>query len=553
MTWRIDDPQGNEAGKIKHLIVPYTRGQGLDLGCGPWKAYPHFISVDNFDEWRGLEWAPDVRGDCTDLSMFADASLDFVFSSHLLEHLDNTEAALAAWWRVIKPGGHLVLYLPHKHHYPNIGEHGANPDHRHDFLPEDIIGHMERVGGWDLVRNQTRVQDCEYSFFQVYRKGKGKHHKHSWKSQEATEDSAPRCLVIRYGGIGDMIMASSILPGLKKQGFHVTLNTTPRGHEIIRADPHIDDFLLQDIDQVPNAELGSYWQALGNEFDHVVNLCESIEGALLALPDRRNFALPPDARDMVMNVNYLEFTHKIAGVPFPLQQKFYPTGIEAGRARAFRRSLGPGPVILWALSGSAVHKAWPWTDNVVVWLLEQHPNARIILCGDPRSQVLEMAIIQKLAEKFLGLDAETSDGMKLSELLGLLKTHWGGENKVICTSGAWSIRDTLSIAREVDMVVGPETGVLNAVGLEEVAKVLMLSHSSAENLTKHWVNTITIQPTAGCHPCHRMHYGWEYCPQDEKTGAAECASSIEPQRVFNAITVRLSSQAPAPRLIAASS
>ena len=101
MSWHIEDPQGNEAEKIRHMIVPYTRGQGLDLGCGPWKAWPHFISVDDFDEWQGAidsdtgrPWHPDIIGNATDLKMFADNSLDFVFSSHLLEHIEDTEATL---------------------------------------------------------------------------------------------------------------------------------------------------------------------------------------------------------------------------------------------------------------------------------------------------------------------------------------------------------------------------------------------------------------------------------------------------------------------------
>ena len=33
MVWRIDDPQGFEADKVRFEIVPYTRGIGLDLGC----------------------------------------------------------------------------------------------------------------------------------------------------------------------------------------------------------------------------------------------------------------------------------------------------------------------------------------------------------------------------------------------------------------------------------------------------------------------------------------------------------------------------------------
>ena len=47
MVWRAEDPQGNEAAKVKWDIIPYTRGIVLDLGCGPHKAFPHFIGVDS--------------------------------------------------------------------------------------------------------------------------------------------------------------------------------------------------------------------------------------------------------------------------------------------------------------------------------------------------------------------------------------------------------------------------------------------------------------------------------------------------------------------------
>ena len=47
MTWDIKTSEGNEAEKIKWELVPYTRGLGLDIGCGPCKAFPHFIGVDN--------------------------------------------------------------------------------------------------------------------------------------------------------------------------------------------------------------------------------------------------------------------------------------------------------------------------------------------------------------------------------------------------------------------------------------------------------------------------------------------------------------------------
>jgi hypothetical protein len=51
MTW-ANDPKKNrafqfgEAGKIRWEVVEYTRGAGLELGCGPVKLFPHFIGID---------------------------------------------------------------------------------------------------------------------------------------------------------------------------------------------------------------------------------------------------------------------------------------------------------------------------------------------------------------------------------------------------------------------------------------------------------------------------------------------------------------------------
>lgn len=540
MTWNNKDPQGRESEKIKHVIVPYTRGHGLDLGAGPWKAWPHFVSVDNHDEWSGLDWRPDIESDCTDLSMFADGGLDFVFSSHLLEHLDNTAAALREWFRIIKTGGHLVLYLPHKEFYPNIGEDGANPDHKHDFLPGNIIEIMSMVGGWDLVEAQNRNERTEYSFLQVYRKMKGTKHQRSHETRNPK--NKPTCLVIRYGAFGDLIQASSVLPGLKEQGYHITMSTTPKGHDVVAHDPHIDDFSIQDKDQVPNEQLGDYWSALGQEYDKVINLSESVEGTLLGIPGRRTHAMPYAARHVLMNVNYMDFVHSLAEVPPPHKPHFYATSIERKKAAEYRRKLGPAPVIVWTLSGSSLHKSWPWAGEVAAWLLE-NTDAKIIYEGNQQTQLMEIGIVKMLLDHFLGIGFDDASKMKFSEMLLLLKEHFGGVNRLLCMSGARTIRESMAFIEHANLLIGPETGMLNAASMLPMPKIVMLSHSSHENLTRDWVNTLAIEPKGvDCYPCHRMHYDWELCSEEPLTGAAECAAAITPQEVYKAIVSALGLQ-----------
>ena len=106
MTWNLDDPQGNEAAKCRWDVVPYIRGKGIDIGCGPNKVLPHAIGIDSCKdvELFGLDFKPDlVCEDAADLAI-PDGDLDFVFSSHLLEHIPYWEGALREWWRVLKVG-----------------------------------------------------------------------------------------------------------------------------------------------------------------------------------------------------------------------------------------------------------------------------------------------------------------------------------------------------------------------------------------------------------------------------------------------------------------
>ena len=259
MTWKIDDPQGNEAAKVRWDIVQYTRGQGLDLGCGPHKAFPHFTGVDNLKDVGlfGIEVSPDkVVESCENLVEFEDVSQDFVFSSHLLEHIEDYPAALKEWWRVIRPGGYLVLYLPHKNLYPNVDTPGANPDHKHDFDPRMIKDVMHGMGGWSLLVNEVRDEGAEYSFLQVWEKRADSQQINRWMSYK--NPGRKRACVVRYGGFGDMLQAAGVLPALKAQGFHITVMTTPRGANIIESDPNVDEFFIQDDNQVPNHLLGDF-------------------------------------------------------------------------------------------------------------------------------------------------------------------------------------------------------------------------------------------------------------------------------------------------------
>lgn len=487
MAWSADLPEGNEARKIRYDIVPYTRGRGLDLGCNMWKAYPHFIGVDNIDikdptlaphDVYGYRLSQDVRADATDLSMFVSGSMDFVFSSHLLEHIEDTEKTLREWWRVIKVGGYLVLYLPHSDFYPKMGEPGSNPEHVHDFYPKDIVEAMKRVGGWDLVVNETRSGDDEYSFYQVFRKTADKAHTFS----HANKKPPKTMCIVRFGAFGDMIMVSNILPGLKRAGWHITIMTTPRGELVLRNDPHVDDFILCDTNQVLNEELPAFWSVWEKKFDRWLNLSESVEGTFLSMPGRAQSFWPASLRREFLSWDYLEFHHKLANTKFEPAARFYPTKKEKAKAEKRRARIG-GKVIVWCVDGSSVQKMWPHMDSAIARILISTNDWKVVTVGDRVSSMLE--------------------------------SGWEKEPRVVKKCGKWSIRETLAFAQTADIVVGPETGVMNSVAFLPIGKIIFMSHSSPENLVTHWVNTHALEPEGTpCWPCHKMVYSWRDCIRD---------------------------------------
>jgi SAM-dependent methyltransferase len=94
--------RGNAKEWIEEKAKKYCRGRGTDVGA---------------DQWP-LEGAIPVRNETDQnaykLDKFEDSSLDYVFSSHCLEHLDRWYEALELWVRKLKTGGILFLYLPHE-------------------------------------------------------------------------------------------------------------------------------------------------------------------------------------------------------------------------------------------------------------------------------------------------------------------------------------------------------------------------------------------------------------------------------------------------------
>lgn len=510
MTWSLENSKNDESSKIRWETIPYFHGRVLDIGCGAYKTFPHWIGVDNGHHWGPMGVDVLVKDACN-LDLFSGQSCDAVFSSHLLEHIEyeKVPAALAEWIRVTKQDGYLMLYLPDADQYPAVGHKYANSDHKWDVTYDKVIAAMEQVKrGWDLVDFQVRSQDDEYSLWFVFKLIQGREHKFSF----LTPNIQKTCAIIRYGAIGDQIMTSSLFPSLKEQGYHITCYVQAgQGYEAIKHDPHVDRFIIQGKNEIPPQFLNEFWGYTRKKYDKWINLCESIEATLLASPGRANWEWPNELRQKYLDRNYLEWTHELAQVPPPYRPKFYSTQDERAWAQKKKSQFGRRN-ILWSLAGSSGHKVWPHLDTVIAGIMLEYPDTHVVLVGDEYCQILEVG--------------------------------WDKEPRVHCMSGKWSIRESMAFAEVADIIIGTETGLLNAAGSMNAWKIVTLSHSSANQLTKHWKNVIALnQPEGvGCnkHPCMQLHGAeghspWEDCPKEEATGTALCQFHVGPQMMFGAI------------------
>lgn len=520
MTWDIKNSQGFESDKIKFDVLPYLARGGLDVGCGPKKVWPHLIGIDSGKdvELFGVQMKPDiVVGNAEKLALFASESVEAVFSSHTLEHLDRWQAALAEWWRLVKVGGYLILYLPHRDFYPNIGQPGANPDHKHDFIPEDIqIAMLDIAPDFDLLVSEERNGGNEYSFLQVFQKKPA-----GFGQTFGYEQPKPGKTVglVRIGAKGDALWASSPLALLREQGYHTTVYVAHTGAEILRHDPNIDRLVMLPDGVLTDDELLEFWVHEAAKVSRWINLVGSVEQRLLFHRNSNEFFLSHALRHRFGNRNYLEMVHDYAGLPHDFRQKYYPSEAEMDWARDTRAKLPDGPLVVLNACGSGPAKTWPHAQQFMRLMAEA--GAVVVMLGDTRDLKLE--------------EIEQTAAGGLAVIPGI----------------DWPVRGALAFAQLADAVVATESLISNAVAFEPMLKVMLLSHSSNENLTKHWVNTAALEAgNVPCHPCHRIHASLAFCSKDTTTGHAACMASSTANTVADFVIEKLGMNAAPQRRMA---
>ena len=139
-------------GNAAQFAIPFAKqlckGEGYDIGCNkPEWAFPGATPIDiEFDD----PW---------DANNLPDGFVDYIFSSHCLEHVPDWVGTLSYWVDKIFAGGTLFLYLPH--YDQEYWRPWNNRKHIHVLTPEIVSHCLKALGCIEVFASE---RDLNHSF-----------------------------------------------------------------------------------------------------------------------------------------------------------------------------------------------------------------------------------------------------------------------------------------------------------------------------------------------------------------------------------------------------
>ena len=340
--------------------------------------------------------------------------------------------------------------------------------------------------------------------------------------------------VARMGGLGDNLMVSSVLPGLKARYGNVEVISKAPCHEVFLHNPYIDKLTIwPKDDEVGDMKVWSQnMRRRLAESDFAVHLSHSCESKLCFFDTQTEFDWPDKMRRKMAAHSYLGYIHDICDLPHKFAPNFFPAEHETVAAKEIIsriRAVRDAPIVGWCLSGSRIDKAYPGAAAAIARLLEF--NVNVMMFGAPGKEFLMAKEIERQLIQQTGADERGSAPGLYLAMSNNIETP------------DWPMRRSFSQLQMCDAVVAPDTGPAWAVAMRDMPKVILLSHASPLNITTGWRNTTTLhadQTRVPCHPCHKLHDSFLTCRKAKEVDASACMADISVNAIVSAIRTQLS-------------
>jgi SAM-dependent methyltransferase len=174
----------SETARYRHLTASYCHleggipGVGVDIASQgdsvvPW-AVGFDLPVEEFNYYCSNHPAKgpiQLRGHADQLP-FENESLDFVYSSHLLEDYLVWGPILTEWVRILRPNGYLIILVPDKELWGRAILAGQTPNcaHKHESHAGELSTYAEELNLQVIEDRLTTAFPGDYSVLFVGRK-----------------------------------------------------------------------------------------------------------------------------------------------------------------------------------------------------------------------------------------------------------------------------------------------------------------------------------------------------------------------------------------------
>jgi SAM-dependent methyltransferase len=181
---------------LAHKLLDGLRG--IEIGGSAHNAFGlNTLNVDYTDDYTTVFKKQEIElvGECMKVDIvasgddlpFKDNTVDFVISSHVIEHFYDPVKTIEEWLRVVKPGGYVFIIAPHRdrigelagirtlpaeiierHEHPNppkLDNHG----HYSCWKTQDFVGFCQHYG-WKIATVQDRDDKVGNGFTVVIQK-----------------------------------------------------------------------------------------------------------------------------------------------------------------------------------------------------------------------------------------------------------------------------------------------------------------------------------------------------------------------------------------------
>jgi ADP-heptose:LPS heptosyltransferase len=145
---------------------------------------------------------------------------------------------------------------------------------------------------------------------------------------------------------------------------------------------------------------------------------------------------------------------------------------------------GARPLVAVHCSASETSKRWPAAcfGDVLARLAREHPGMGVVSFGSAADR------------------KDAAEARRASRLTQSGLTQW------IEGAGAWTIRQTVALLRQCDLLISGDTGLMHMAAAVGTTTVSVFGATSAQRLAPGYNGGLTASPTAACHPCYRDKY-----------------------------------------------